>query len=268
MAAALFLGVLALGAVVVRSARGRTGAAWLAEPLPVTSQEASVVMRYLNRHQTHRAVGATLGVILAVVAGVRLYGEVTIGIGRRSPLADVLFCGLAGSIVGTLSAETFRLTEPRRVVSAASLAARTPVIPVGLVRLSRTLTAGSLAAGAAILVVSGDAGPAAIAAAGATLAVVAEATRRAVRSRQRPVMSDRARWVDNRMRWFAHRTVGLLQAAAAWLVLGWVVSKTGGTDRAWADVLRFVVVLGCLVAAIVHLHRGAPRRPRGWVAAP
>lgn len=261
--------VLVLGMVTAfaaRSARSGADAGWLAEPLPSTTHEASVLVRYLRRHRLHRSVGATLGVVLATVAGIRLYGELTIGIGRRSPLADLLFCGLAGSIVGTLSAETFRLSQPRSEVRSASLIERTPLVPVRLLVLGRALTIAACLGSLAILVVARDAGPLAIAIAGVAITGVAELTRRAITGRQRPVMSDRARWVDDRMRWFAHRVVGNLQLSAAWLVAGWVVSKTGDTEHPAVDVVQLVTVLGCLVAAVVHLLRATPRRPRGWVA--
>ncbi len=262
----LLLALLVVAGVVARSAQLVTAGGWLAEPLPPGSHEASVLVRYLRRHVLHRRIGATVGVVVATVAGIRLYGELNIGIGTRSPLADILFCGLAGSIVGAMSAETFRLSDDRNDVRAASLAERTPLVPVRLLVLSRALTITSCLGAVAILVVARDAGPLVIAAAGVAVAGVAEATRSAITSRPRPVMTDRARWVDDRMRWFAQRAVGNLQLAAAWLLAGWVVSKTGDTDHTPVDVLQVVTVLGCLAATVVHLLRASPRRPRDWVA--
>lgn len=262
----LLLALLVVAGIVARSARLVTDGGWLAEPLPPSSHEASALVRYLSRHVLHRRVGATVGVVLATVAGIRLYGEVNIGIGTRSPLTDVLFCGLAGSIVGAMSAETFRLSEAHDDVRAASLAERTPLVPVRLLVLSRALTVAACLGAVAILVATRDAAPLAIAAAGVAVAGVAEATRRAITSRPRPVMTDRARWVDDRMRWFAQRAVGNLQLAAAWLLAGWVVAKTGDADHTAVDVLQLVTVLGCLAATVVHLLRSSPRRPRDWRA--
>jgi hypothetical protein len=262
----LLLALTVIAGFLARSARLARHGGWLAEPLPPSSHEASALVRYLSRHVLHRRVGATVGVVLATVAGIRLYGEVNIGIGTRSPLADVLFCGLAGSIVGMMSAETFRLKRERYDGRSASLVERTPLVPVRLLVLSRALTIASCLGAVAILVATRDAGPLAIAAAGVAVAGVAEATRRAITSRPRPVMTDRARWVDDRMRWFAQRAVGNLQLAAAWLLAGWVVSKAGDTEHTAVDVLQLLIVLGCLAAAVVHLLRASPRRPRGWVA--
>lgn len=262
--------VLAVGVLVAAMARttvDRDDVAWIAHPLAPDTQEGSVLARYLERHRGHRMVGGFLGVVLACAAGVRLYGQVNIGIGRQSPIADVLFCGLAGTIAGAFSAETFRLSEPRSAVVSATLDARAPLGHRQLVTAARALTVVAVIAGTAVLALDGDAAPVAIAGVGALLATVAEATRRAISGRRRPVLSDRARFVDARMRWFANGAVSHLQLAAALLVLGWVAATAPPADNGALELLQIVAVLGCLVGCIVFLRRAAPRPPRSWSAA-
>jgi hypothetical protein len=49
------------------------------------------------------------------------------------------------------------------------------------------------------------------------------------------------------------------------LVAGWVMSNGEPfEDPVALQWLQLVVVTGCLVAAIVLLHRAAPRPPWGW----
>lgn len=100
--------------VLGRRPVGMRDIAWLADApdASVEPDEGEVYRRYLTRHRTHRLVGGLLGVLLALVLGIRAYGEVRIGVGGGSPLADVLFCGLAGVLVGAFSAEAFRLSQP------------------------------------------------------------------------------------------------------------------------------------------------------------
>src|SRR5690606_5762832 len=75
----------------------------------------------------------------------------------------------------------------------------------------------------------------AVAAVGAGIGGVAELTRAAVSNRRRPAESERALWVDSRIRAFAGRSLSWLQASVAVLVATWVVALTPfrwGTDAA------------------------------------
>lgn len=264
MAIVMLLAPVLLVVALGRATVTRRDVAWIAEPLPTDSHEAIVLTRYLERHRSHRLVGAMLGAALAIIVGIRLYSEVTIGIGQNGPLGDVLFCGLAGSVLGTLSAETFRLSEPKSTAVMASLRERDPLGHRHLVDAARVLVGVTTVVGVIVALAQSDAAPALVALAGVVLAAVAEATRRAITGRRRPVLSDRAIAVDGRMRWFANGAVSHLQLAAALLVLGWLVSAAGDPDNTAVGVVQAVFVISCLVAAIVFLRRAAPRPPRGW----
>ncbi len=71
----------------------------------IVEKRWSLCRRYLSRHTRHRFIGGVVGVLFAIVVGVRRYRTVTVGIGSANPLADVLFCGVAGVIIGAPSAE-------------------------------------------------------------------------------------------------------------------------------------------------------------------
>lgn len=235
---------------------------WLADSTDISVEEGVVYSRYLARHRLHRLVGGALGVVIAVVVGIRLYSQVSIGF-ANSPLADTLFCGVAGVVVGALSAETYRLVEPRTSVRSASLTARSAPAQPRVVHAARLLTAVALAVGVLAGIGSDDLAPLLVSIAGAAVVAVAELTRQAVVTRQRPVLSDAAHQVDDRLRRFATGAVAWLQLAAGSLALGWTIASASPDDMSDAlTVLVAVLTLTCLVVAVVALRKAAPRPPR------
>lgn len=236
--------------------------AWLAGTDHRSRDETLVYSRYLTRHRRHRFAGGCFGVAFAVVMGIRWSRSVNVGIGEHNPLSDVLFCGLAGVLLGALSAETFRLSEGATGVRTASLAAREDPLPRTGAAVCWGLTATSLVAGGAVLAFAGNAGPLLIGVAGLGTAMSAALTQRAIRARQRPALSDAARRVDSRLRHFAGHTVARLQFAASVLVIGWVVSTVPRTDATLLELGRAVIVIGCLAVTVIELRRAAPRPPR------
>lgn len=234
---------------------------WLAGRTPAPD-EAEVYGRYLRRHRRHRLVGGAFGGTLAVVVGVRMEGTVTVGIGAGPPFGDLLFCGLAGVLVGALSAESFRLARPAGPV-AASLEARPAPARPDLLRAARVVAAASLGAGVLVLALGDGTTALLLALAGATLVGVAEATQRAITGRRRPVMSERAREVDRRMRAFAGTSVAHLELAAAVLGMGWTLSAPS-LDAGPLQALQALAVIACLVVVVVELRRASPhaRAPR------
>lgn len=284
MRATALLLVLGLAvALVAVVARGRAydparDAAWIAGAVPVGRAEAEVYARYLERHRAHRRVGGLFGVLFALVVGLAWYTEVRVGVGGRSPLADPLFCGIAGALLGALSAETYRLRLPRagtatpgapgapRGAVAASLAPR-PELPgrrhvVG----AWALAAAGAVGGAVLLAATGDAGALAVAVLGAGVVALCGVTRRAVRHRRRPALSSDAAVVDARIRGFAAGSVARLGLAGAVLAAAWVVSALPA-GPAWWGAAQTALVLAGLAAAVVLLVRAAPR-PRRAAARP
>lgn len=235
----------------------------LGDVLPDLSEaEAAVGVGYLRRHRLHRVVGGLFGVALALVIGIRWYGQGGFALGTTSPLADVLFCGIAGVVVGSLSAETYRLRIPRGAPVAASLAER-PRLPLR----RHAWTARGLLAGSALLSLVGAlawgswSGLVATAC-GAVVMGVAEATQSAIASRRRPVLSERAQLLDGRLRGFAAASVTRLVLSISALVAIWAFGALPDAGP-WLAV-GVAGWLAGLVVAVVQLHRAAPRPPSGW----
>ena len=264
---ALLLGLViyvfvAIGMTVGRSASA-DDVAWLAGPYfanpaaPGNPDALDVCRRYLTRHRRHRLVGGLFGVLFAALFGIRWFQSVSIGIGQRSPLGDLLFCGVFGVIVGTLSAESFRLTMPTGP-RATSLAPRREPVGRERVILARVLALVALVIG----VVAAMSGHGSLALVTSLIMVVpfgvAELVRRVIDARTRPAMSDLARILDERIRAFAASSVSYLHLATATLMLGWTVSKVDELTGALM-ILATVVVYGSLIGAVVFLRRAAPR---------
>jgi hypothetical protein len=130
--------------------------------------------------------------------------------------------------------------------------------------VARGLAAAATLVGAVVAATGNGFDALAVVVAGLGIAGIAEATRRAIADRRRPVLSEAARAVDVAIRSFAARSVALLQLAAAVLAVGWVASKTPFGDAVALQSLQFVIVMGCLVTTTVLLRRAAARPPRGW----
>ena len=228
--------------------------AWFAGTGVVPDDEADVIRRYLTRHRRHRMVGGITGVVAAGIAGVRFSSE--------APLPVLLFGGIAGVLVGTLSAESYRLGGRRGTAGVASLEPRDPAPLQGVTRGARILLAVSALGASAVAGWGHNSGPLALVGVGAAVTAVAEATRAQIVGRRRPVLSYRAQHLDAQIRAFAGRSVACLQLAAALLVAGGVA--TGIPGRLSGLDPRGVASLAAFVGAVVYLHRAAPRPPFFW----
>jgi DNA-binding transcriptional regulator YhcF (GntR family) len=107
----------------LRQPRGNDVVWLLGTPAP-SRASAELVARYLYRVRTHRRLGAWTGAVLALGVGLSREREITIGIGGGTPLGDLLFGGLAGLLVGSVLADSWRL-RPSRDRRAADLTVRT-----------------------------------------------------------------------------------------------------------------------------------------------
>lgn len=257
-----------LSLAVARTRVSARDVAWIAGTPMSSPAEADVYSRYLQRHRRHRLVGGLLGMLFAIALGSRWYGTVSIGVGTQSPLADVLFCGLGGVLLGAFSAESFRLSEPSSTTVSASLTQHAAVARPELIRVARVISLSSLV-GAALVAATGH-GLASlwIAIGGLIAALVAEATQSAITGRRRPVLSDRAQVVDLRMRSFASTSIARLQLAVAVLTATWAVSKVPEVATGPVALVQALMVIAGFVITVVLLHRASPRPPRKWIAEP
>jgi hypothetical protein len=227
-----------------------------------------VYSRYLQRHRLHRLAGGLFGTLFAITVGGRWYGSVSIGVGPQSPLADVLFCGLGGVLVGAFSAESFRLSEPRSATVSASLTRHAGAVRPELVRVARGISLASLVGGGLVAATGHGFTPLGIAIGGLIAALVAEATQSAITGRRRPVLSSGAQVVDVRMRSFASTSIARLQLAVAVLTATWAVSKVPGMTAGPAALVQTLAVIAGFGITVVLLHRASPRPPRKWIAEP
>lgn len=263
--AVLVLSLVLLIALAVRqSVPTETDIAWLAGPnfshtgTTQNDDALAVCRRYLTRHRRHRLAGGLIGVLFAAIIGVRWFGSITIGMGQGSPLADLLFCGVSGVIIGSLSAESFRLATTPDAKRAASLTPRQAPAGSKRVAVSRAIAGTAVVVGA----VAASANHGWLALVTSLILVlplaVAELVMMVIASRSRPAMTDRARHLDARLRRFAGSSLSYLHLATALLMLGWTLSKIEALSGPLAFA-RFCVVIGCLVTTMVMLHRAAPR---------
>lgn len=274
----LVLGMIAVLLVLARPWSRRVNErdlAWIAGTAVVPDDEAAVYSRYLYRHRRHRLAGGTFGAIFAAVVGVRYYANIQlIGAGSVSPAADMFFGIVTGVVLGALSAETFRLAQPKGGSAVASLAPREPVGSARVVSVARGVALAALVWGAVVLAApwagSRDGAALVVAVVGLGLGGLVELTRAAVTNRRRPAESERALHVDARIRAFAGRSLSWLQLTVAVLVATWVLALTPGGEASgsWIqgamDVALVVLVLAGLVVTIVLLRRASPRPPRHW----
>jgi hypothetical protein len=240
--------------------------AWLAGGRrPADPAVAKVYRRYLRRHRVHRAVGGWLGVLLALTYGAVAQGAVHLGVGWGSPLGDVVFCGLAGVVAGALSAEVYRVAPPPGP-AIASLAPHPRPREQRLVLAGRLLLAAAVALAVAQALAGVPAGSAGAVAAGIVVVGMAEAARRAIAARRRPLLSPAAAQVDTHLRAYASTAVARLELAAGALTAGWALNSGPTSASPRLAVVTPLAAVGLLVLALVQLHRARPRPPRTFVA--
>ena len=252
LAAVVVLLVAALWAMVTPRERD---VAWVAGAGVVPDDEAEVVRRYLLRHRRLRMAGGLVGVVATTIAAFRYQGSVS--------FTALLFGGIAGVLVGTLFAESYRLDPRGGAAAVASLEPRDPAPLPGVVWTARGLLAAAALGAVALSLWVRDTATVLLAVAGLLVAGLAEATRARIVGRRRPVLSFRARELDARIRAFAGRSVANLQLAAALLVVTGVVVSVpvpGPVPTA----MRWLVWLAGFVLAWVYAHRAAPRPPSSW----
>ncbi|RXR25660.1 hypothetical protein EQW78_12275 [Oerskovia turbata] len=237
---------------------------WIAGTADVPPAQADVYRRYLARHRQHRMVGGLLGTALGVLLGLRWNATI--------PLDLVLFCGVTGVLVGSLSAETYRLSRPRAVdgvapsLRTASLTPRPPLEHGRVLVTARVLLAVALLVGL-VGVIAGQTAPLLVALTGVVVAAVAERTQSVVRSRRRPVVSPDAAAVDHRIRAFASRSLAWLEAGAATLTVSQVLASVPVTSPPLAAAQTFLSIT-LLVTTFVLVHRASPQRPWSLILRP
>lgn len=228
---------------------------WLAGSGVVPDDEAEVVRRYLARHRRNRLVGGLVGVVATAIAVFRFQGSVS--------FATLLFGGIAGVLVGTLVAESYRLGPRGGAATVASLEPRDPAPLPGVVWTARGLLLAAALGATAVSLLVRDTATLLLVAGGVLVTGLAEATRARIVARRRPVLSFRAHALDARIRRFAGRSVANLQLAAALLVVTGVVAAIPVPGTV-ATALRWLAWLAGFVLAAVYTHRAAPRPPSSW----
>lgn len=267
-------GALLLVLALVRIPADARDVAWLAGgAFPTDPQVAEVYRRYLVRHRAHRFVGGLGGVLLAIVYSLTWEDGLQVGVGGASPLGDVLFCGVAGVLVGALSAETYRLNARGSARTVATLAPHPPLALPNLAKRARATVGLALLIGLAVLLAGRGWSSLTIAIYGAVVVAVGELTRRAIDDRRRPVLSDAAVAVDQRIRAFASASVARLELAAGVLTAPWALIVGVADPAGMAPAVHSVAValapfigLLALVVAVTQLRAASPRPPRSFVA--
>lgn len=250
----------AAGCVLVRSRRSRQDdATWLLGRPADSPRSAELVRRYLHRVRTHRRLGAVTGVVLALWVGLSRQDAISIGIGGASPLGDLLFGGLAGLLVGSVLADTWRIA-PDRAQRSADLAVR--AVEPGARALHPVVVL--LTAGTGLLALSAPTPRSgALAAASLVLALTHRLVLRSVVARGRPRLPEDLRVTDDALRSFASRRLTAEMLAASVLLLGWQLSTVrpgSGVELVGAPV--------ALIVTVVLLWRSRPVPPRHARARP
>jgi len=254
----LTIAIIVIGTTAVRP----VDVTWLADGIP-DPRLADVYTAYLRRHRRARLLGGVGGLVVAIVAGTAWRHDlwISVSVGNGPIGGDLLVGALAGTTLGTLASETYRLRRPAGVRRAASLDARPPRPRPGLAWTARALILVAVAVGV-IGVVADKAAALGGAILAVALGVLAELTQRAITDRWRPTNALAAH-ADTRLRNFAGTSVSWLELAAGTLGVGWSLAAVTPNDSALGFVSG-LIALACLIATIVALVRSGVRPPRGW----
>lgn len=246
--------------------------AWLAGGYKPEPSQAVIYRAYLSRHVKGRIIGGVIGIVVGIVAIIRWGGaDWAISIGVTSTPSNILVWWLGGAIIGTLWAESYRLSRSRTPgIRRAGLDPR-PSRPLANVALTARIAAiAAVITGIGFLVIWSDTG----AIPGIVFAIIvvcfAEATQWVITNRPRPT-TEPAMTVDGRLRNFAGSSLAWLELAGAVLSLGVQLAVWSAHLPQQADLLSAVIALVCfglLIVTIAALVRSRMSAPRHWQPLP
>jgi len=206
-----------------------------------------LIRSYLYRLRIHRWMGATAGVVFAVLlsqgAGVRT----TAGIGADAPWADVVFCGLFGMLLCSLLAESNRVLPLLVRRSREDAVASVPIQASWLQPLSWMLTASVVL----LALVESDGRANGMAIIAVIFAVVYGVFLAVLRGGRRPLRALDIRHADDSLREYAENRIALEAVATAVLFGGWAFSTTVLAGKGFAGLL-LMASLGTSFALLVQ----------------
>jgi len=198
-----------------------------------------LIRSYLYRLRIHRWVGATAGVLFAIIlsqgAGVRT----TAAIGADAPWADVIFCGLFGMLLCSLLAETNRVLPLLVKGSEADAVPSVRIQASWLQPVSWMLTAAVLL----LALIGSDGRAEALALVALAFAVVYGVFLAVIRGGRRPLRALDIRHADDALRKYAESRIALEAVSTAVLIGGWAFATTVLAGRAFAGLLLMVSLI-------------------------
>ncbi len=178
-----------------------------------------LVDRHLTRSTWFRRVGAFVGFVIAIEAGVIWHGRVGIGTGDTSLFADLLAMPMLGSLVGAIASEVYNLRRRYRGTRIADLTDRRGRYRVtGETRRFRIW--GAVAVVTTSIAAFGKASPLLPLAALITLTMV-EVAARFVELRARPALPTDIEQADDMIRGWATMRLDRSGYGIAVLLTGW-----------------------------------------------
>jgi len=242
---------------------------WFAGDRRPSPTEEKVYRAYLQRHNMGRLLGGVISTLIGLVVTVRSSGEpygITVGVGTMP--GNLLIWWLGGMVLGTLLAESYRLSPRNSSAVRLAVLDRRPPRPLPKVVASARVAAG-VAASVGVLAIWkwADGSTCASALFAVLILVLAEATQRAITDRPRPT-SEPAISVDERLRWFAGSSLAWLELAGTALGLASTLAAVVlllPPDEPWFDAVYIalifipVALLGVTIYALIT-SRMRPRR--------
>jgi hypothetical protein len=223
---------------------------------PCQPELTALYSAYLSRQTRHQLAGAAIAGILALIIQARLYYGVWLGpAGPAMPL-DPIFACLAGTVIGGLLAQSYRLRPGRDGTPvSARLEARPDRPGKAPRRWSWALVAGCLGVGLAVGAATNHWSPLWCAAIGAAIVALAELTQDAIWSRSRPLLAAPVMRADARLRVVSAGSLAWTQLAAGLLTAAWVFGTLPDPDL---GVLSWLP----LIATFWAVHRSSLQAPR------
>ncbi len=227
---------------------------WFTNGRLPTMPSAELVGRYLQRVRVHRWVGGLVGVLTSLAFGLSQSQVISIGIGQGSPFGDLFFGGVAGVLVGSAMAETYRL-RPSHSTRSAGLRPRTAPDETHLILAVVAL----LAVGTSVLgIVSGSRITLALGVLAVAVVGIQALVLRRILERRSPVLTEDLVEVNEMVRDHAARRISLEALSTGVLVLGWQISYL----RFLPLLPQLLMLLGTLGVAVFLLRRGRPYPPK------
>jgi|GEM_PF-5669192 len=252
------IAIYRIGAISPNEKTDKRDTSWICKSTSPTRAMQKLVRRYLTRIRVYRRTGFWIGLGISMLSGLNK-GSVKIGIGHTEPISEIIFGAIAGILIGSLLAETWRLT-PTSTKRSANITDQTNSPEHSRIKfISLTV----LAISTLIAIVDQQFWIVALAIVSASLTGLHFMIQRSIKDRGRPALPADLLEADNMVRKYGNERLERELLAGVTLFLAWQLSFSTIISN---EFINLVLTLIVFVFSLRLIWQSRPWPPKSWAS--